>query len=259
MADLEVIDRDKFRVGEVLSKSFAILFRNIVPFGVAGLIAVGIEYILILGLGLTGTVEAIDSGEISIQGSGLLFVVSFLGLVLLGIVIISVLASVITKATLRALEGQPLHMRQSCRDAMPHVLRVVLTGAVFAILAMIGFALLFVPGLIVVTMLILIVPAVVIEGHGVGGALRRSAELTRYFRWKVFGVLAVVTIILQVLQTPFMLLPAALESVFVTAVAAGIVEAFGYVAWSVVATVMYHDLRLAKGETIATDVLAVFE
>ncbi len=67
-----------------------------------------------------------------------------------------------------------------------------------------GFMLLIVPGVILITIWVAAMPALVGEGRGVMEAFSRSRDLTRGSRWSVFGVLFLLIVVFYVLM--FMLL-----------------------------------------------------
>jgi hypothetical protein len=72
------------------------------------------------------------------------------------------------------------------------VATLILVGILVGIMAAIGFVLLIVPGLIVLTIFAVAAPAVVIERKGVFEALGRSRELVRGNGMRVFGVILIV-------------------------------------------------------------------
>ena len=69
-------------------------------------------------------------------------------------------------------------------------------GILAAIGIVIGLALLIVPGLVLATWWLLIVPVIMLEGRGVLGAFRRSRELVRGNGWNVFGLIVLTFVIL---------------------------------------------------------------
>jgi hypothetical protein len=101
--------------------------------------------------------------------------------------------------------GRPLPRLSELVRAMP-IGRLIVLDIVITVLFAIGFALLIVPGLIVLTY-IAISPAVMkIEHLGVQGALSRSIELVRGRAWQVF-VTAIGAIILSEIAVELVALP----------------------------------------------------
>jgi hypothetical protein len=88
----------------------------------------------------------------------------------------------------RMLQGESFGLRQAMRAAwwvLP-----VLTGAglLAGVIVTLGFAALFVPGILAICVLYVTLPACIIERTGLVESLERSAELTDGYRWPVFGL-----------------------------------------------------------------------
>jgi hypothetical protein len=84
--------------------------------------------------------------------------------------------------------------------AAPFILPLIGFGVLFGLGAAIGFLLIIIPGLILVTFWSLGAPAIVVEGIGPIDAFGRSWRLVRGQAWQVFGVLVVVFVIVVVIQ-----------------------------------------------------------
>jgi len=79
--------------------------------------------------------------------------------------------------------------------AAPFILPLIGFGILFGIAVTVGFLLLIVPGLILITFWSVGAPAIVVEGIGPIDAFGRSWRLVRGNAWPVFGVLVVVLLI----------------------------------------------------------------
>jgi Uncharacterised protein family (UPF0259) len=86
------------------------------------------------------------------------------------------------------------------RETGPVVLPLIGVGILAGIAIGIGFLLLIVPGLILVTIWSVIAPVIVVEHAGVFESFGRSRELVRGNGWQVFGVIVVVYIIVFVIE-----------------------------------------------------------
>ena len=84
---------------------------------------------------------------------------------------------------------------QLLRAVMPVVGQLILVGIVAGVGMVIGFVLLVVPGLILITIWSVAAPVVVLECPGGLRALGRSRELVRGNGWPVFGVILVLGIL----------------------------------------------------------------
>jgi hypothetical protein len=78
------------------------------------------------------------------------------------------------------------------RAVTPALGPLVLISIVFAVGVMIGFVLIIIPGLMLITFWCVVVPVEVLEHRGVFGSFRRSRDLVRGNGWNVFGTIVVV-------------------------------------------------------------------
>jgi hypothetical protein len=141
-------------------------------------------------------------------------------------------------------------------SASPFIGALFGVGVLAGIGIAIGLVLLIVPGLFLLTIWAVIVPAVVIDRTGVMGAFGRSRELVRGSGWQVFGVI-VVLFLLQVVVGG--ILNAIGDSVSDGSFAGyAIADLIGRVLIvplsAIAATVMYVELRRIKGEALPEDV-----
>lgn len=88
---------------------------------------------------------------------------------------------------------------QLLRSVSPMLGKLILTGLVAAVGEGVGFILLIVPGLILVTVWAVFAPVVVLEHPEGLGALRRSRELVRGNGWQVFAVVFFMFVLVGVL------------------------------------------------------------
>lgn len=82
--------------------------------------------------------------------------------------------------------------------AAPFVGTLVLNGILAGIAIAIGFVLIIVPGLILLTIWSVIAPSIVVEHRGVFEAFGRSRELVRGHGWQVFGAIVLAFLIVFV-------------------------------------------------------------
>jgi hypothetical protein len=133
----------------------------------------------------------------------------------------------------------------------PAVLPLLAVSILAAIGIAIGFVLLIVPGLFLITIWSVAVPVVVIERPGVFSSFGRSQALVKGYGWQVFGVIVVVILIAIVI------------SVIIAIVASGMSDgaraALQFVLNIITAplqallvSVLYFGLRRAHGESAGT-------
>jgi hypothetical protein len=178
----------RIRVGEVIGETFSIYGRNLVP-----LIGSAIVVFLVVGI-----VTALLAGPSRTEQSW-----GELLLVLLAIVIRVGAQALYTGFVVRLVED----VRDGRRDtsighlvssAAPAIVPLVLMSILFGIAVAIGFVLLIIPGLILLTIWAVTAPAIVVEGAGPIESFGRSRELVRGQGWPVFGTIVVVWLIAAV-------------------------------------------------------------
>jgi hypothetical protein len=138
-----------------------------------------------------------------------------------------------------------LDLSETVRAAGPFILPVIGAAILAGIGITIGFFLLIVPGLILLTYWCLIIPFIVLGGAGVFEAFGSSMRTVRGYAWRVFGTYVLVFLILIafsiVLGTVLRLLPVFVRS-FVNSVVTGtLIAPF----LALVATLIYYRLTAA--------------
>lgn len=114
--------------------------------------------------------------------------------------IAAIVQGALTRATVSANEGVKATFGESISAAVRVVLPLVGLTILWAIGVTIGFILLIVPGIILLMMWSVAVPALVVERQGVFAAFRRSSELTKGARWKIFALSLVLLVIYWLLS-----------------------------------------------------------
>lgn len=118
--------------------------------------------------------------------------------------------------------------------------------------------LLIVPGLILFTMWFVATPVCVVERLGPNASMRRSTQLTKGHRWKVFGLILLLVIISAVVSPLIEFGLAAISttlSLVGTLIWNGIWGAF----YAIAVVVTYHDLRVAKEGINIEQIASVFD
>jgi hypothetical protein len=136
-----------------------------------------------------------------------------------------------------------LSVSETFERVLPVLNRVVLAGILLGLAIGIGFLLLIVPGLVVLTLWIFVIPAIVLENRGVGESFGRSRELVRGNGWNVFGVIVLTFILLLGVSIAIRLILAPLDdwlaSLVQQVVANTLVAPFAIIVW----TLSYYRLR----------------
>jgi hypothetical protein len=153
------------------------------------------------------------------------------------------LQATLVKAVQDVRDGRAdMSLGETVRAATPYLWTVTAASILAGIAITIGLILLIVPGLILITIWAVIVPAIVIEGAGIFGSFRRSQELVRGHGWHVFGTLVLVFIIMLavglVLGIIFSALPRVWNSGLSTIISGTLVAPF----LALVVTLVYYRL-----------------
>ena len=110
-------------------------------------------------------------------------------------VISALVQGALTRATVSANEGIRATFGQSLSAGLQVILSLIGLSILWSLGVGIGFVLLIVPGVILLMMWAVAVPALVVERAGVFAAFSRSAQLTKGARWKIFGLSLVLLVI----------------------------------------------------------------
>jgi len=108
----------------------------------------------------------------------------------ISMVLSAIVQGAITRAAIAATEGKQVSFGDSLGTGLRVFLPLIGLAIVSALGIMLGFILLIVPGVILLLMWTVAVPALVVERHGVFGSLSRSSELTKGAKGTVFGMVS---------------------------------------------------------------------
>jgi hypothetical protein len=237
-------------VGEILDVSFTLYRRHFTTLGTIAVLCSGIPVLLSLYIEASG---------------GVLY---NLPLTLLHYVLFTVLSSIATAATVFVVSesylGRPLAARDALQRATPLLARLIICSLLLAIVVGLGFIAFFIPGIVLLCGLLLAFPALVLEpGLTPTAALSRSWSLTRGSRWRMFGLLVTMALLLYVPLVGLGAVAAVAmpggafgaEQGTLTLAVVGVVQMLLYPLLYCVLTVAYYDLRVRK-EGFDLEVLA---
>jgi hypothetical protein len=157
------------------------------------------------------------------------------------------LQGALVKAVTDVRDGRAdMSIRDTFASAWPHVPAVAVAGIIAGIGIALGLVLLIVPGLILMTWWVVIIPAIVIEDKRASESFGRSRELVRGYGWNVFGVivltillLIVASIVIAIILSP---LDDWLQELLSDIISGTLIAPFIAVTW----TLLYFRLRNAK-------------
>lgn len=138
-----------------------------------------------------------------------------------------------------------LNLGETVSAVLPFLGTVVIASILAGIGIGIGFVLIIVPGLVLLTFWSLIVPSIVIGGEGVLGSFRKSWRTVRGYAWHVFGTYVLVFLILIVfdivLGLILLALPVVARNLISSVVSGTLVAPF----LALVVTLIYYRLTAA--------------
>jgi hypothetical protein len=186
---------------------------------------------------------------VALIGVLLVAVLTWVGAILaalISLVAVFWLQATLVKAVEDIRDGRAdLSVGDTFEAARAHLAAVLVAGLIAAIAIGIGFILLIIPGLVLLTFWCLIVPSIVIEGKSAGESFGRSVDLVRGRFWPVLGIVVLTAliyigfgIILSIILSP---LADWLQS-FVSTIASGTLTAPFF---ALVLTVLYFRLSAA--------------
>lgn len=256
-------------VGEIVRESFRLLFARLGPIVAIGFFISLVTLVLTWILAGPEAIVGPPQAEVDILADGtppdpmaMMPDINVAGLLVSGLFQMFAYGLTIAALVLLALDartGRERPARDYLVGAVPFILPVLVLSFVVAVVVAIGFALFVVPGLWLYAVFAVFIPAIVLEGAGFG-ALGRSAELTREYRWSIVGLgfvlvailIAVMLVVGIVVGIPLTLVgpePGARPgpvfvglTVLVNAFGAAIGNGFG----AIVATLIYARLREIK-------------
>lgn len=177
-----------FTIGNVFSRSFSVMTGAAATvFGISFLF--GAIPQAIWGIVMPKSMLGLQPGDF-----GPLMVVMVVGGIL--VFACSLLAQgALVRTTIDHAEGRTTSIGQAVNTGLAMILPLLAVAIITAIGVGIASILLLVPGIMLFLMWCVAVPALVDERTGVTGAFARSRELTKGFRWKIFGLFLLLIVI----------------------------------------------------------------
>jgi hypothetical protein len=161
---------------------------------------------------------------------------------LLGLMCNVLIAPALVYALMKTLEtGAAPGVNESFRWGLTKIGRLAVCAAISGALELVGYALCVIPGIIVRLTLALVYPVAILERGSLGEVFSRSGELTRGYRWEIFGAEIVLWLLTLIVTVPANFLAQNLGSVPLMVFAA-IVAHITQQAFTVLSLMMYLTL-----------------
>jgi hypothetical protein len=238
-----------FRVGPVITRSATILSQHFLIFFLIGVVA----NLPSLVVGLNG--QSFTPGQAVSSERIVLLIVSGV----LSYVLSMISQAVMLHASFQAMRMRPVNVGESLRVGLSRVIWVILLALLTGILAGLASLLLVVPGLILITMWWVAIPACVVERTGPWTSMKRSAALTKGHRWKVFGLLLLLIVGMGLIAGLLQLVLAQVGSQILVLLGTLLFGAITTAYYSIAVVMTYHDLRVAKEGIDIEQIASVFD
>ena len=168
-------ERD-FSAGDVFNRTVSIFSRNLLPFGIISAIAYFPSALALSPGSKTAALAA--------SGNGGWIAVGFIATLVLNVLS----QAIVLYGAFEDMRGLPVNLGELIKVGLRRFFPVLGVAICMPLLAGLAAILLLFPGLMVMTMLFVSVPACVVERLGPFKSMGRSAWLTKGHRWKIFGI-----------------------------------------------------------------------
>lgn len=242
-----------FRVGRVLTRAFSVLSRRFLPFFVVTFVAFA-PLILVQRASMSAEIDP----DLAIPDQALMVLGLSFVLAMAQMIVSTFSSAVILHGAFQDMRNRPVNLVESLKVALRRFLPLLGLAFLVALLVLLGFALLIIPGLILYTMWFVAVAACVVERTGPWRSMRRSRELTKGHRWKIFGV-ALLLILFSLVNRALRFVLISTGSETLALIGGMIWVAISYAFSSVVIAVSYYELRAAKEGIDIEQIASVFD
>jgi Membrane domain of glycerophosphoryl diester phosphodiesterase len=248
------IDRhSELRVGAVLKCAWTIFSSSFFQFFIVTLIGELPQVLLSKSFGSSATAIALRTIVDILVGT-------FLGTLVLAVIVCG---------ALQTIRGRSFDLREALGRGIARFWPLLALGSLLALGLTLGLLFLIVPGFVLSVRWAVAAPVCVVEGYDATTSMRRSAELTYGFRWKIFGIALLVLIsgLLVVGAISFfngfligqLLGPKGLIGDIAVQVSSLVLITALVAFYNSVIVVIYHDLRVTKEGVDIDQIAAVFD
>jgi hypothetical protein len=224
---------ERLDVGQVLSRTFA-MYRD--QFA----LLIGAALILFVPVGLINGFLYDEGGLLSLVAGAISIVATFW------------YQGMVVEAARDILDGRRDQTIGGLFSSASPVLAALIGAGILAGIGIaIGFVLLIIPGLFLLTIWSVLVPVIVLERTGVFDSFGRSRELVRGNGWQVFGVLVVLFLIIFAIRLVLsVIIGAVLDSFAGFAIADILVNLLTVPLSALAASNIYFELKRLRGEPV---------
>jgi len=234
-----------FRVGRVFDRTSSVYTRNFLIFTLVPLVAY-----------LPSLLLPTRADGMAYQNGG--WMIALLAIILT--VMLGLLSqAILVYGSFQDMRGKQVDIGESFNVGIGRLVPILGLTILEGLCIMVGFMLLFVPGLILITMWFVAVPICIVERRGPWQSLVRSGELTKGHRWKIFGIVLVLylvsAIVGYILTSVLTAIGGTVLAMIATLLWNGVWGAF----FAIFVVVTYYELRVAKEGIDIEQIASVFD
>ncbi|MEM8550765.1 MAG: hypothetical protein AAGF45_00150 [Pseudomonadota bacterium] len=218
-----------------------------------------ITFVVLIANSLTYLAEYFNPDQ-SLAGGGVASFSAFLISIIASFVAFSLSTAFVVQISFDAKMGRRTSSGVVLKKVFAQFLPLILMSVVASIVISVGFLALILPGLYLLGMLAVYVPAIVVERKGYG-AFKRSAELTKGYRWPVIGAIVILYLMVVIVAAMVVGLITGLVDVVGIVpifILAALIEAVPTAILAVATAMMYARLLEIKEGVAVDDIAKVF-
>lgn len=235
--------------GGIISDSFRLMLEAPGPIAVVSLMPMVAATALMMaavGAGFAATSPSNDITMMLLGGAGIAMLIGVLAQVLAAVF----LSAAVARIAIDHASGRRVEVVAAIQTGIRHAPLIFVMSILMMIVMYLGLALLIVPGLYVMGMWWLVIPAVVDEKAGFG-ALGRSFDLTEGYRWPMVGLI-LLYLLISIIAGAISAVPGMMfgalgpTGAILTMAIDAVVNAFLYALGIVTAVLAFNRLRQIK-------------
>ena len=247
-----------FGVGERIGETFSVLRQRFMTFVLLAAVPGIVVQLISLAAGLGAGDEMFTDETSAVAGTASIVTIVFFAF-LIPILVYSVMTGMMVMAAYDTKTGRSVRLGAYVSAAIKRSPMLAIVTIIVTFGISIASVFFLVPGLWLAGVWSVCVPVVMMESRGLG-ALSRSAELTKEYRWPLVGFVVVTYIIIMVITTlvtlAFTVLPL---PALVIAILMGLINGVTTALLSIAVSVAYARLRDIKEGVGYADLAEVFD
>ena len=249
-------------IGRVVKNTFGVIGRNLRELLLLAAVLVGVPGALLGWVQFSMSPQAGEMGPISMVTTVIAGIAGYI----LTVIGSALLQASVTRVAVADLNGERVSAFEQARKSTASILPLIGVSFLATLGVLFGMLFLFVPGVILAVLWSVSQPVCVVERPGVFASLARSRNLTRGYRWPIFGLFVVYLIAYSVVSMVIggvigaILLAGGSAAVAVSTIVISVITSIaGSMLGVAGVAAIYYELRAAKEGVGVDQLAAVFD